>query len=118
MESVEATLEESLRLDNEMKHKIEMLGDFANRVAHIRDAKAINEQHIATLEQQIAYLKGMLDFRQIQQPPREPPQAPPMTDFHQLAAILNEASGRVSIVGKTRDEVLAELTSRFGRERT
>lgn len=123
------TLEESLRLNNELKHKFAMLGAFADRVTQIRSAKAINEQHISTLKQQIAYLQGRLDTHvpHVVPPipptysPNDPPKiltGTPKNDWHQLANILERSPGRVSVVGKTRSDVLAQLEAHFGKERT
>jgi hypothetical protein len=117
------TLEESLRLDNELKHKFAMLGAFADRVTQIRSAKAANEQHISTLEQQIAYLKGRLDARPyaIEIDPKmvqDVRMVQARNDWQLLANILEKSPRRVSVVGKTRSDVLTQLEAHLGQGRT
>jgi hypothetical protein len=105
-------LKESLRLNNELKQRFERLGEFADRVQHLRTAKLINNGQIVALKEQIARLE-----KEARKPPRKPKQAP-QNEWHHLAKLLQSAdtTRKVSLVGKSRPEVLAQLEARLGKE--
>lgn len=115
-----ATLRESLRLNDELKQRFDRLGEFADRVEHLRTAKLVNEGQIIALKEQIQHLEALG-----KQPPSKTTRSPrkakaaPKNEWHHLAQILHDAdqSKKVTVVGRSRLQVLAQLESHVGKEK-
>lgn len=113
-------LKESLRLNNELKQRFDRLGEFADRVQHLQAAKLVNNGQIIALKEQIARLETAA--KTLTRKPKKPKNAKnpksPKNEWHHFAELLKSADEKrkVSLVGKSRPEVMAQLEARLGKE--
>lgn len=129
------TLKESLALNVALKERYDRLGDFARRVEQLRTAKLMNDGQIVALKEQLERLQGRLiepksnqTIKRILNRPMQPKNSPRVqivlaqpkkvsSEWNHLANLMERASGKVSVVGRKRNEVLAHLEAHFGKER-
>ncbi|GAQ90963.1 hypothetical protein KFL_007080020 [Klebsormidium nitens] len=116
-----ATLRESLQLNTELKKRFDRLGEFADRVEHLRTAKLVNNGQIIALKEQLAHFESRPESLPVRVPRIVPVprmvHAAPTNEWHHLAQILDDThnSQKVAVVGRSRAEVLAQLESRLGK---